>query len=196
MDETINEVEEVREIKEKEEIELLVSEILSGETLIDEKPIIFEKRFFYDETLSVFLPKDFDFMDTEIVKIKYPSENRPNIIISDLAGLYSFMFNHTSSKLKKTEIKEFTDMMKTTLSRSNASIIFKSAGQKEINGKNIGFLEFISPALDYDIYNLMYFLSFDERALIIGFNCIKDLSNSWKNIAKAVFETLEIKEVE
>lgn len=196
MNEIVNEVDEIRKIKEKEEIELLVSEILSGETLIDEKPIIFEKRFFYDDTLSIFLPKDFDFMDMAMVKIKYPSENRPNIIISDLEGFYSFMLNHTNSKLKEAEIKEFTDIMKTTLSKSNASIIFKSTGQKEINDKNIGFLEFISPALDYDIYNLMYFVSFDERALIIGFNCIKDLSSSWKNIAKAVFETLEIKEVE
>ena len=195
MDEIINEVEEVREIKEKEEIDLLVSEILDGETLIDEKPMEFEENYIYNESISVFLPKDFDLMNDELVKIKYPSNNRPNIIMSDTAGIYSFMFNHTDSKLKETEIKEFTNTMKQILTRSNSSIIFKANGLKEINGKEFGFLEFISPALDYDIYNLMYFVSFEGRALIIGFNCIKDLSNSWKNVAKAVFETLKINEV-
>lgn len=187
-------IEEIRKIKEQEEIEMILAEIKDGETLIEDHPVRFEEKKIYNKKIKIVLPEKYDHMKEEYVKIKYPSENRPQVIISDEDGTISFMFNITGAGVKEEELEEFRDSMKKFLGNLNGSIIFKESSMQEINGKKLGCIEFISPAMDSEIYNLMWFASFQGKAVIIGFNCIKEMSSTWKNIAKAVIRTLVFNE--
>lgn len=187
-------IEEIRKIKEQEEIEMILAEIKDGETLIEDHPVRFEEKKIYNKKIKIVLPEKYDHMKEEYVKIKYPSENRPQVIISDEDGTISFMFNITGAGVKEEELEEFRDSMKKFLGNLNGSIIFKESSMEKINGKSIGCIEFISPAMDSEIYNLMWFASFEGKAVIIGFNCIKEMSSTWKNIAKAVIRTLVFNE--
>ncbi|MEG0258731.1 MAG: hypothetical protein RR651_02565, partial [Lysinibacillus sp.] len=54
-----------------------------------------------------------------------------------------------------------------------------------------GFLEVITPAIDGDIYNLMFFASIDGQALMGTFNCMEKDIETWQPVARAMMETLQ-----
>lgn len=187
-------IKNIKDIKKEEKITEWLEGINDGQIIVNDYVLPFEVKSYFEENISISLPKEFDSMNPEYVKFKYPSENRPNIIISDINAVFSFTFSLTNSLLNESEIEEFKNNMKKLLGRMNGSILFKSDGIIEINNKACGFLEFISPAIDTDIYNLMYFVSYKEKALLVGFSCPKEDSLIWEEIAKAIFRTLTIKE--
>lgn len=187
-------IEEIRKIKEIEEIDRVAKEIKSGETVIGDEKITFEERTFFDGKIKAYIPKEFGDMDEEIVKLKYPSERRAQVILSDLEGVVSILFNYTGSSIKEEYISEFKDEMKSMIGKSNASIIFGETGVKEISGKKVGYFEFVSPAIDTDMYNLMFFCEIEGKVFIGTFNCTEELSVDWKYVAKAVMKTITITE--
>lgn len=180
--------EEIKKIKEKEAIEALKEKIEEGEIPFDERVLEFERKFLYGEKISIFLPRLFDLMNEDYVKLKYPSSNRPEILISDEDGVCVFSFNHTKTVLLKNQVEEFTKEMKGFLVKNNSSAIFEK--NEEINT-----IEFETAAIDVEIYNLIYIYSLNNRAFFCGFSCPKPYKEGWKLIAKACFETL-IMEVE
>lgn len=195
--EIVNEknIEEIKKIKETETLERVIKEIKAGETVIGDENTEFEERSFFEDKIKVYIPKEFEKMDEEIVKLKYPSERRAQVILSDLGGIISILFNYTNSTIKEEYISEFKDEMKAMIGKSNASIIFGETGVESISGKKIGYFEFVSPAIDTDMYNFMFFCEIEGKVFIGTFNCTEELSIDWKVVAKAIMRTITITEV-
>jgi len=63
----------------------------------------------------------------------------------------------------------------------------------EINGRKVGYLEFITPVIDTDIYNLMFFTDLDGQLLLGTFNCTKRSIDEWQSTAKEIMNSLKIK---
>lgn len=64
----------------------------------------------------------------------------------------------------------------------------------EINGRKVGYLELVTPGLDTDIYNLMFFTDLDGRLLLCSFNCvIRDLEQ-WQDKAKEIMYSLRVEQ--
>jgi hypothetical protein len=53
-----------------------------------------------------------------------------------------------------------------------------------INGKEVGYLEFLTSAMDTEIYNLIFFTDLDGKLLLCTFNCTKKSIDEWSTIAK------------
>ena len=77
------------------------------------------------------------------------------------------------------------------LEQAHPSAKWLETGMLEIQEKNIGFIEVITPAIDGDIFNLMFFAALDGQTLIGTFNCMEEELESWQPVAKAMVETLE-----
>jgi hypothetical protein len=67
------------------------------------------------------------------------------------------------------------------------------SGIKEINGKDIGFIELLTPAVDTEIYNLIWLTDLDGKLLITTFNCTKAEKDDWEPIAKAIMGSQQYK---
>lgn len=152
-----------------------------------------EKRLLLDEKVEILLPTDFELMPENLLKIKYPSERRPTLVYSDETGGINLAFNHTASKLTQPEIeaarKEFVGMFKGIY----PSAEWKDTGVKEINGRKVGFLELITPAIDTEIYNLMFFTDLEDRLLLCSFNCVVKKQKAWLEPAQQMMHSLVIR---
>ncbi|MBE1555944.1 hypothetical protein [Sporosarcina limicola] len=191
MQEKNNPISEQKEVSQDEyeqaEIDIHQSFIsINGEEIQIIEQTLFEGK------VKIRMPKLFQLMLPELASLKYPSERRPAIIYTDDSTTINLAFNHTQNLLNDTGITEFQESMVEILQQTQPSAEWLEQGDRVINDKNIGFIEVITPALDGDIFNLMFFVSLDGKALIGTFNCMEEDMDDWRPVAKAMMETLQV----
>ena len=178
--------EETSARKEAWEKEALAG-VLAGSLLVDGTMIEFHREILCKDKVNTFKE-----MDPEMAAIKYPSDQRPNPIFSNDTGSITLGFNYTWSQVEAEEIGTFKDILLQNLQRMQSAITLLEDGVKDVNGQQIGYFEFISPALDSDLYNLMFFMELDGRALLCALNCLENDLEHWQPIAKGIMESIRI----
>lgn len=178
----INEVEK-REVKK---------DICNGPVKIGKRYYEFEERNFFDEKLRMYIPNDFEDMPEAARKLKYPSENRPGIIKCNEDGSITFTLNVIDNPLDEERVGELKDGMKMIIKKTNPANVFYEDGIIEVNSKNIGFFEFKSYAIDDALYNLMFFIEFEEKTLMGTFSCRYSDYEEWRDVSFQVLKTIKV----
>jgi len=143
-------------------------------------PIIeLEKRKILNDKVEILLPKEFDVMSEDMMKLKYPSERRSTLVYTNETGGINVAFNHTTSKATQQQIDAYKDSFIKMFKNLYPSAEWKETGAKEINGRKVGYMELITPAIDTEIYNLMFFTDLDGRLLLCTFNCVEKEQKNW-----------------
>ncbi|MBM7108046.1 hypothetical protein [Brevibacillus laterosporus] len=159
---------------------------------IDGEMISFAERSLLEEKISIPMPKAFTPMTPEMAAIKYPSERRPTLIFTNSSGSINVAINHTPTRLTDAEMEEFTAAMVQLLRKTQKLLQWHGDGVKEVNGKPIGYCEFLTPAYNVNLYNFMFFTELDGKALLCTFNCIEDEMEDWRLVARGMMEALVI----
>jgi hypothetical protein len=152
-----------------------------------------EKKSLLSDKVELKIPKGFEIMSEGMMKIKYPSERRPALIYTNETGGINVALNLTQNKASQDLISAYKDNFVKMFKNMYPSADWKDNGIKEINGKKIGYLELVTPAIDTEIYNLMFFTDLDGKLLLCTFNCTKKDINEWTPIAKEIMFSLKIK---
>ena len=112
----------------------------------------FSKEQYFDKLLSIYIPESFIDMPDEIKEIKYPTNFRPEIIKTNLAG----DVNLSISLLKvseDTEVKTLVTDFKNLLSKAHNGIKFLEYDELEKEGcVKMYCFDFIIPGIDERIY--------------------------------------------
>jgi hypothetical protein len=151
-----------------------------------------ETKIFLNGKVKLSIPKEFGIMSEEMMKIKYPSERRPTLVYTDESGGINVALNLTQSQANQDNISEYKDYFIKTFKGLYPSATWKDNGVKVINGRKIGYLELVTPAIDTEIYNLMFFTDLDGKLLLCTFNCTKESINDWSPIANEIMNSLII----
>lgn len=139
------------------------------------------------------IPKGFEIMSEELMKLKYPSERRPTLVYSNKSGGINVALNLTQNKVNQEQIPAMKDNLLQTFKNVYPSAAWKGSGVKTINGKKVGYLELVTPAIDTEIYNLIFFTDLDGKLLLCTFNCTKKSINEWTPTAKEIMNSLKVK---
>nr|WP_238333174.1 hypothetical protein [Brevibacillus laterosporus] len=159
---------------------------------IDGEMISFSERSLLDEKIRIPMPKSFTPMTSEMAALKYPSERRPTLIFTNSSASINLAINHTQNRLTDAEMEEFTAVMVQLLRKTQKLLQWHGDGVKEINGKPIGYCEFLTPAYNVNLYNFMFFTELDGKALLCTFNCTEDEMEDWRLVARGMMESLVI----
>ncbi|NEW09793.1 hypothetical protein GK047_28135 [Paenibacillus sp. SYP-B3998] len=178
----INEAEKSQEPKD----------ICAGPVRVGQRYYEFEEQAFFDEKLKVYMPKDFDDMPEQQRKLKYPYEQRPQIIKSDETGAINITLSLIDQELDDESVKELTDGMKALIKRANPLHVFYTDGIEQVNDKPIGFFEFKSSALDEFLYTIMFMFEFEGETILGTFCCPYREYGNWREIAFQVIRTVSI----
>jgi len=148
---------------------------------------------FFENKIELKIPGSFDIMSEEMMKIKYPSERRPTIIYTNESGGINVALNLTQNEANQEIIKPYLDNFVQTFKNLYPSAEWIGSGVKEIDDRKVGYLELITPAIDTEIYNLMFFTNLDGKLLLCTFNCTKSDIDEWQPTAKIIMNSLKIK---
>ena len=152
-----------------------------------------ETKSLLNNKVELKIPKDFVIMPEELMKLKYPSERRPTLVYSNETGGINVALNLTQNKASSKLIPSYKDNFVQTFKNLYPSAEWKDSGVMTINGKEVGYLELVTPAIDTEIYNLVFFTDLDGKLLLCTFNCTKKSINEWTPIAKEIMNSLKVK---
>ena len=153
-----------------------------------------EKRSILLDKVDILVPKDFNVMSEEKVKLKYPIGKGPTLVFTNEEATINVAFSTTPDLASEYLIPEYLETFKNTYENIFPSAIWYSSGVEKINGKNIGKLEFLSPAaIDTKVYNLIFFTDLDGALLIVTVNAKEKQMNDWKPIAHEIMNSITIK---
>jgi len=156
--------------------------------------IYFEPRFFLDEKIKMMVPEHFDEMSPEMARTKYPSEDRPEIILTDETTAVNLMISHLPEAMSDDEAKMMRDQMIGMMMRLNPGIKPLSTGDEILCEKTVAYVEFSNPVLDGKLYNLLCFMELENRTFMLSFNCLTKESKYWKKHAFEMMQSIEIME--
>lgn len=151
-----------------------------------------EKRKILNDQVEILLPKEFEIMSEEMMKLKYPSERRPTLVYTNESGGINVAFNHTASNASQQHIDIYKDNFVKMFQNLYPSAEWLNTGTKQINGRKVGYMELITPAIDTKIYNLMFFTDLNGRLLLCTFNCVDRERKDWVEPAKQIMNSLTL----
>jgi len=152
-----------------------------------------QTKLLLNDKVELKVPKDFETMNDEMMKLKYPSESRPTLVFTNKSGGINVALSLTKNKASQDLMAPYKENFVNTFKNMYPSAEWKDSGVKEINGRKVGFLELITPAIDTKIYNLMFFTDLDGQLLLCTFNCTEKSINEWEPTAKEIMTSLKIK---
>jgi len=144
------------------------------------------------DKVELLIPKSFVIMSESMAKIKYPSERRPKLIYTNKRASVNIAFNHTENVSMNSNLPKVVDELKTTFENLYPSAQWYRSGIENINGKDVAVLELLTPAIDTEIYNLIWLSNLDGKLLIISFNCTKEKMDDWKPIAEQIMYSCQV----
>ncbi len=145
-----------------------------------------ERKNIPELKLSLEIPQTLTPMSDEMAKIKYPSENRPQVIYGDERGKASLGISAGRHALPASQI----DMAKEATVKMLAN--FKPQAEAvTVDGHKAWLITFRSQAPDTEILNMMLMTSQNDKAVQVAFNMTKDLEAQYQDAAKATLMSLK-----
>ena len=150
----------------------------------------FSKEQYFDDLLSIYIPESFIDMPDEIKEIKYPTNFRPEIIKTNLAG----DVNLSISLLKvgeATEVKTLVTDFKSLLSKAHTGIKFLEYDELEKEGcVKMYCFDFIIPGIDERIYHKTGLGKIGRETVQVMFNCRETLAWTWKKAVNDILQNI------
>lgn len=164
---------------------------ISEGIFIKEELYTFEETWLFDGRMQVMLPKSFTDMPIEQAKLKYPMEQRPQVIKTNERTDINFTFSLLEQPMENRQVKMMRDSLRRVLRRARPDMKFMEDGLEEIEEHTIGWFEFISNGLDGKLYNIMYFTPIDSKLMQGIFNCPVKEAQNWKSVVLQVMHTIK-----
>lgn len=156
------------------------------------KWIYFEKRKLANDTVVMMLPTNFVPMNLEAARLKYPSEHRPETILTDETGTVNLMFQYMNGEVTNTTIEVFRNQIFGMMKRVNPGMKEREMGTVNVTGKQIAYVEFSNTTIDGKLYNLMFYLEVNGQPLMGSFNCQTKEMKYWREIVFQMIQSIEI----
>ena len=150
----------------------------------------FSKEQYFDDLLSIYIPESFIDMPDEIKEIKYPTNFRPEIIKTNLAG----DVNLSISLLKvgeDMEIKTLVTDFRNLLAKAHNGIKFLEYDEFDNDCcVKMYCFDFIIPGIDERIYHKTGLGKIGRETVQVMFNCREPLSWTWKKAVNDILQNI------
>jgi len=151
------------------------------------------KKITLRDKVEILVPEPFKELEEEILKFKYPSASRPTLVYSDDEAKTNVAFNFTQNKASQPEMEAVRKSMEASFRKSFPTATWLGTGVKVVNGRNVGFVEIVTPAMDQKIYNLLFFSDVEGKLLMGTFNCLEKERTEWQATAHQIMNSLTLK---
>jgi|GEM_PF-5212945 len=143
--------------------------------------------------VEILIPETFAVMNEDMLKLKYPAGNRPSLVYTNERGTINVAFSPTLSEASQKDIPEIKNTFMNMYKALFKTATLYSNGVDTINGRKIGYLEFLTPGIDTKIYNRVFFTDCDGKLLLCTFNCMENQMKDWAPVGKKIMSSLSVK---
>ncbi len=169
-------------------------ELLTDEIPIRGKGVRFVPFTLLDGKVNALIPEDFTEMPEMIAKVRYISNNRPPVLLTNELYDDNFGFH----LLKHEDIHEYTnldeliDQMQDTVKFHTPETVIYGRGSIDLKRADGRWFEYKNFTLDDETYNLQFLISAEEYLLAGTFNCRMCFYDDWREFVLKSLEYIEI----
>lgn len=176
---------------EEQSIYNIENDIENGFIIVKYKKMEIEEKSVLDGGLTMMLPAEIHLMDEELARAKYPDGNRPDYIYSNEDTTVNFTFSIDDSGLiNNEEVEEVKNILSSQMRRLYPGSKIEDSQTIQAGEKAVSFFSFDIPLIDGNIYNLMFFMEYQEHLLIGGFNCSIHQKKQWRPLVRQMLMTI------
>lgn len=175
-------------LKKREEQKKLKYTTLEKGIYLDGKLIKFERRNLLSE-ISVLVPETMIPMPEEYARIKYPSEFRPQVILTTMDLSVNLGFTVFPEQIVVRDIKKMAEQMQAAIHRSNPD--YRINPCEDLAETQGCFFSFRSHAMDSDLYNMTLIMPRKKKLVQGSFNCPYRDSQKWNKTVLMMWESIE-----
>lgn len=152
-----------------------------------------QKITVFNGTVELMVPDDLKPMSDKIWKTKYPETPKPPLALSDGKGEVNLIARPIEQALDESQLYDYITGLRQEFEKNNPHVHFLSHGIVGSNGHKMGYLKFISDAVDQKIFNYMWFAIKDGKLIQFSLNSPKSLQADWEPAAELIAKSLIIK---
>lgn len=178
-----------RREKEKEKYNSIELGMYVGELLLN-----FKEQLLNEAGLRIMMPDIIAPMNEDMQKRKFPMEQRPPIIWSNLEGSVTFTFNQMNQKVQEPELYQVRDDLGNLILSVYPHYIFTDKGQVIREKGSCQWTEFLNPVVGGMLYSILFTACIEEQLLIGMFNCPADGKEDWKRVVLEIIATIRKEE--
>jgi hypothetical protein len=146
----------------------------------------------FDNKVGIFLPSAFKDMKTEDVKKKYFSEQRPEIIKTNVDGTVNFSFSMVEREIKPEQLGAVIQEFYLVLKRFQPMSVCLEDGMELDHIIPFAWMEFISTALDDNLFNMLIIYPVGRKLLMVMFNCPFEKRLDWSRCLSEIRKSITI----
>ena len=169
-------------------------ELLTDEIPIRGKGVRFVPFTLFDGKVNALIPEDFTEMPEMIAKVRYISNNRPPVLLTNELYDDNFGFH----LLKHEDIDEYTnldeliDQMQDTVKFHTPETVIYGRGSIDLKRADGRWFEYKNFTLDDETYKLQFLINSKEYLLAGTFNCRMCFYDDWREFVLKSLEYIEI----
>lgn len=176
---------ELRELQKKQKYNSIETGVYIKGEMVE-----FERKNFFDGKMSVMLPKSFVPMPSGIQRMKYPSEQRPQVIMTSLDVTTNFNFSLLPQEIAEDQTLNCVEQMKLMIKKLNPAIAFYEMEEMDRENNKLSWFDYKSYTIDEPLYNIMYVTPIDGKVMHGIFNCLYRNMEEWKQAALQVIASI------
>lgn len=158
----------------------LVVENGKGEEIKTEYYHVDNNKFF------IKVPTDFRALSSAEINKKYSGEV-PDTVFANSDNNVNIAISVSDTEVKNDQIEEYLNVMRELL-ESSSDII--SSDYYEVDKHNIATLKVATTGSDGDFYNHMMFFSYEDKLVVIAFNCELSERGNWEKVGDFILKSL------
>lgn len=147
---------------------------------VNNRLIEYETVELFEKKMSIALPKGMKPMEEKMAKVKYPSEERPQVIYTSEDGEVNFAFSHYDLPIEPEETLRAIEEIKNIIKKVQPAAVIYETKEETRGGTKLSWFDFKGYGLDSQTYNLMYVTPLDKNMLHGVFNCAYGDGAQWK----------------
>lgn len=170
-----------------EEIKSHYNDIRTG-VFIGKQFYRFEETSLPEMHIKMLIPDNFTDMSTDMLRKKYPSEQRPQIVKTNQSGTINFTFNILNSNTEYEDLSGILSGFIMTIRSLFPGTMFLEKGVEDTEIK-YNWMEFKSNAVNGAIYNWFFLTVISDNLLMGTFNCPMRDWPDWKPYLKEIMSS-------
>ena len=152
-----------------------------------------QKITVFNGTVELMVPDDLKPMSDKIWQTKYPGNPKPPLALSDGKGEVNLIARPIAQALDESQLYDYTTGLRQGMEKNNIHFHFLSNGTLGTKGHMMGYLKFISDAVDQKIFNYMWFAIKDGKVIQFSLNSPQSLQADWEPAAEIIARSVIIK---
>ena len=149
------------------------------------------KKRVLSERVEILIPKGFEAMSEQQMDFAYAkAQSRPSVIFTN-NNLITLAFNYSDNDADQDMVGVYAASFAKTYQKQYKGSTWIGDGVKELNGRKVGYLEFMKPELSHEVYTLTFFTDVQGKLLIVTFNCAPQQKSEWEVVAKKIMASLK-----